>query len=46
VNRDDFAPFEELLTVLSRPYEDRPNSRVMRQAPEPHPARASDVLRT
>jgi uncharacterized protein YdiU (UPF0061 family) len=24
VNRDDFAPFEELLTVLSKPYEDRP----------------------
>ena len=24
VNRDDFAPFEEFLTVLSRPYEDQP----------------------
>jgi uncharacterized protein YdiU (UPF0061 family) len=24
VNRDDFAPFEELLTVLSKPYEDQP----------------------
>src|SRR5271169_339911 len=24
VNRDDFAPFEELVSVLSRPYEDQP----------------------
>jgi serine/tyrosine/threonine adenylyltransferase len=24
VNRDDYAPFEELLTVLSRPYDDQP----------------------
>jgi len=24
VTRQDFAPFEELLEVLSRPYEDRP----------------------
>jgi uncharacterized protein YdiU (UPF0061 family) len=24
VNRDDFGPFEELLTVLSKPYEDKP----------------------
>jgi uncharacterized protein YdiU (UPF0061 family) len=24
VNRDDFAPFEQLLTVLSKPYEDQP----------------------
>jgi serine/tyrosine/threonine adenylyltransferase len=24
VNRDDFAPFEELLTVLSKPYDDQP----------------------
>jgi len=24
VNNDDFAPFEELLTVLSKPYEDQP----------------------
>jgi serine/tyrosine/threonine adenylyltransferase len=24
VNRDDFAPFEELLTVLAKPYEDQP----------------------
>jgi serine/tyrosine/threonine adenylyltransferase len=24
VNRDDFAPFEELLTVLTKPFEDQP----------------------
>ena len=25
--RDDFAPFEELLTVLSKPYDDQPELR-------------------
>jgi uncharacterized protein YdiU (UPF0061 family) len=25
VRRQDFQPFEELLDVVSRPYEDRPN---------------------
>ena len=29
VNRDDFAPFEELLTVLSKPYQDQPALPVM-----------------
>jgi uncharacterized protein YdiU (UPF0061 family) len=36
VNRDDFAPFEELLTVLSKPYEDQPAFSGYAQAPEPH----------
>jgi uncharacterized protein YdiU (UPF0061 family) len=36
VNRDDFAPFEELLTVLSRPYEDQPAFAVYAEPPEPH----------
>jgi uncharacterized protein YdiU (UPF0061 family) len=36
VNRDDFAPFEELLTVLSNPYEDQPVHAAYAEAPEPH----------
>jgi serine/tyrosine/threonine adenylyltransferase len=36
VNQDDFAPFEELLTVLSRPYEDQPAFAHYAAAPEPH----------
>src|SRR6266403_3715987 len=36
VNRADFAPFEELLTVLSKPYEDRPGFARYAQAPAPH----------
>jgi uncharacterized protein YdiU (UPF0061 family) len=36
VNRDDFAPFEELLTVLSKPYEDQPELASYAEAPEPH----------
>jgi len=35
VNRDDFAPFEEFLTVLSKPYEDQPAFAGYAQAPEP-----------
>jgi uncharacterized protein YdiU (UPF0061 family) len=35
VNRDDFAPFEELLTVLSRPFEDQPAFASYAEAPEP-----------
>jgi protein adenylyltransferase len=42
VNRDDFAPFEEMLAVLSRPYEDRPEFARYADAPEPH----QRVLRT
>ena len=36
VNRDDFAPFEELLTVLAKPYEDQPAFAAYAQPPEPH----------
>jgi uncharacterized protein YdiU (UPF0061 family) len=36
VNRDDFAPFEELLAVLSKPYEDQPERASYAEAPEPH----------
>ena len=36
VVRDDFAPFEELLTVLSRPYEHQPAFTSYMEAPEPH----------
>jgi uncharacterized protein YdiU (UPF0061 family) len=35
VTRDDFAPFEELLTVLSEPYEDQPALSAYAQPPEP-----------
>jgi uncharacterized protein YdiU (UPF0061 family) len=35
VNRDDFAPFEELLTVLSKPYEDQPAFSGYADPPEP-----------
>jgi serine/tyrosine/threonine adenylyltransferase len=36
VNRDDFAPFEELLTVLSKPFEDQQALARYAEAPEPH----------
>jgi serine/tyrosine/threonine adenylyltransferase len=36
VNRDDFAPFEELLQVLSKPYEDQPALAGYAEPPEPH----------
>jgi uncharacterized protein YdiU (UPF0061 family) len=36
VNRDDFAPFEELLAVLSKPYDDQPEFASYAEAPEPH----------
>jgi serine/tyrosine/threonine adenylyltransferase len=36
VNRDDFALFEELLTVLSRPYDDQPAFAAYAAPPEPH----------
>ena len=35
VNRDDFAPFEELLTVLSKPYEDQPEFAAYAEPPQP-----------
>jgi len=42
VSRDDFAPFEELLTVLSKPYEDQPPFADYANPPEPD----QRVLRT
>jgi len=35
VDRDDFAPFEELLTVLAKPFEDQPAFAAYMQPPEP-----------
>jgi uncharacterized protein YdiU (UPF0061 family) len=35
VNRDDYAPFEELLSVLSRPYEDQPALSGYAEPPQP-----------
>jgi uncharacterized protein YdiU (UPF0061 family) len=40
--RDDFDPFEDLLRVLSRPYEDQPEAVAYTEPPEPH----QRVLRT
>ncbi len=34
VERGDFAPFETLLTVLSRPYVDQPDQAAFAMAPE------------
>jgi serine/tyrosine/threonine adenylyltransferase len=36
VNREDFAPFEELLKVLSKPYEDQPAFSDYAEPPQPH----------
>jgi len=36
VNRADFAPFEELLVVLSKPYEDQPTLAGYAEPPKPH----------
>ena len=36
VQRGDFAPFEELLTVLSRPYDDQPEHTRYAEPPEAH----------
>ena len=36
VQRDDFAPFEELLAVLSRPFEDQPGYEDYMQPPQEH----------
>ena len=45
VNRDDFAPFETLLTVLSKPYQDQPDFAGYRRSARAAPARDADVLR-
>jgi uncharacterized protein YdiU (UPF0061 family) len=36
IANDDFAPFEELLTVLSKPYDDQPTFASYAEPPEPH----------
>src|SRR6202163_1426517 len=36
VNRDDFTLFEELLTVLSKPFEDQPTLAGYAEPPKPH----------
>jgi serine/tyrosine/threonine adenylyltransferase len=36
VGRDDLLPFDELLTVLSRPYEDQPNFASYADPPKPY----------
>jgi uncharacterized protein YdiU (UPF0061 family) len=36
VSRDDFAPFEELVAVLSKPYQDQPAFARYADPPEPH----------
>jgi serine/tyrosine/threonine adenylyltransferase len=36
MDSDDYAPFEELLTVLSRPYEDQPANVDYAVPPQPH----------
>jgi uncharacterized protein YdiU (UPF0061 family) len=36
VDRDDFAPFEELMTVLTKPYEDQAAFAGYAEPPEPH----------
>ncbi len=35
VNNDDYAPFEELLTVLSKPFEEQPDFAAYSEPPEP-----------
>jgi uncharacterized protein YdiU (UPF0061 family) len=36
MNNDDYAPFEELLTVLSKPFEDQPAFAAYAEPPEAH----------
>jgi uncharacterized protein YdiU (UPF0061 family) len=36
VNRDDYAPFEELLAVLAKPFEDQPEFAGYADPPQPH----------
>jgi uncharacterized protein YdiU (UPF0061 family) len=36
VERYDFAPFEELLAVVSKPYDDQPELDRYAEPPEPH----------
>jgi serine/tyrosine/threonine adenylyltransferase len=36
IDEDDFAPFEELLTVLAKPYEDQPEFAAYTEPPQEH----------
>ena len=45
VNNDDYAPFEELLTLLSKPYEDQPAYAAYAEPPLPEQRVTADVLR-
>jgi uncharacterized protein YdiU (UPF0061 family) len=36
VNRDDFAPFEQMLAVLAKPYQDQPDFAEYAEPPQPH----------
>jgi serine/tyrosine/threonine adenylyltransferase len=36
VNRDDYAPFEELLAVTANPFQDQPARSAYADPPEPH----------
>jgi uncharacterized protein YdiU (UPF0061 family) len=36
VDRDELGPFEELLTVLSRPYQDQPDFAAFKNSPQDH----------
>ena len=41
IERDDYGPFEELLLVLSRPYEDHPPLAGCSEPPSPRAARTA-----
>ena len=45
MNNDDYAPFEELLTVLAKPFEDQSAVRGLRRSAATGTARAADLLR-
>ena len=36
VERDDFAPFEQLLAVLAQPFDDQPGLAEYMEPPQPH----------
>ncbi|MGY4288414.1 uncharacterized protein YdiU (UPF0061 family) [Bradyrhizobium sp. LM2.7] len=45
VNNDDYAPFEELVKVLAKPYADQPDYAAYADPPLPESACVADVLR-
>src|SRR5207253_10368899 len=42
VEREDFAPFEELLLVLAKPFEDQASFRQYMDPPQPHERRSEE----